>query len=391
MSATPETAVESVSALPRLSRRGALFGAAALLSPFVPRISAAAAPAPVPVPVPTPATATGLVRLDSNENPYGPSPAARRAILASVADAPRYADQAVIDLTAALAARDGFDASQVVVGTGSGELLKIVGLLAAEGAAGGELVAAHPTFEELPGFAAKMGVATRWVPPDADHRHDLAAMHAAIGPNTQLVYVCNPNNPTGTAVGRVELEQFIRAVPAPVLVLVDEAYMDLADGDSVGSVVPLVRHCPNLVVLRTFSKIHGLAGLRIGYAVAAPELAGRIGAKLVSFPNSVGLHAALASLRDHEFLATTRSALIADRRRVEAEIDRLGRPRAKSHGNFVFFDTGMPHKAFFERMLAQHIKIGRHFERYDTWARVTIGTRPEVDRLLAALPAALRA
>jgi histidinol-phosphate aminotransferase len=175
-----------------------------------------------------------------------------------------------------------------------------------------------------------------------------------------------------------------------VLVLVDEAYMDLADADGVASVVPLVRDCPNLVVLRTFSKIHGLAGLRIGYSVAAPELSARIENKLVAFPNSTGMHAAIASLGDHEFIATTRTALIADRRRVEAAIDSLARPRAISQGNFVFFDTGMPHKVFSERMLARQIKIGRHFDRYDTWARITIGTRPEVDRLLAALPGALR-
>ena len=374
--------------LPRLTRRGALLGAAALLTPLVPSLGAAAAAAAPPV---APTTSTGLVRLDSNENPYGPSPAARRAILASVNDAPRYADQTVRDLTNALARRDGFDPSLVVVGSGSGELLNVAGLLAAEGSTGGDLVASQPTFEDLPRFAAKMAVTTRWVPADADHRHDLGAMLAAIGSHTRLVYVCNPNNPTGTAVPATDLAQFIRAVPHDVLVLVDEAYMDLADADGVASAVPMVRECPNLVVLRTFSKIHGLAGLRVGYSVAGPELSARIANKLVAFPNCTGLSAAIASLGDHEFIATTRKALIADRRRVEAAIDAQGRPRAKSQGNFVFFDTGMPHKAFLDRMLAQQIKIGRHFDRYDNWARITIGTRPEVDRLLAALPGALRA
>ena len=390
MPATPVRLDDDAVAMPRLSRRGALLGAAALLSPFVPRIGSAA-PAPTPAPSAATAVSNGLVRLDSNENPYGPSPAARRAILASVVDAPRYADQSVVDLTNALAARDGFDPKQVVVGSGSGELLTVAGLLAAEGGPGGELVASHPTFEDLPRFAAKMGVATRWIPPDADHRHDLGAMLAAVGPHTRLVYVCNPNNPTGTAVPHAALAAFIRTVPRDVLVLVDEAYIDLVDADGVASVVPMVHDCPNLVVLRTFSKIHGLAGLRIGYSVAGPELSARIGNKLTTYPNSTGMQAAIASLGDHEFITTTRTALIADRRRVEAAIDALGRPRAMSQGNFVFFDTGMPHKAFFDRLLAQQIKIGRHFDRYDTWARITIGTRPEVDRLLAALPDALRA
>jgi len=390
MPATPARPDADAITMPRLTRRGALFGAAALLAPLVPRIgSTASAPAPTPAKVPD--LSTGLIRLDSNENPYGPSPAARRAILASVENAPRYADQAIVDLTKALAARDGFDPAQVVVSSGSGELLNVVGLLAAEGEPGGDLIASHPTFEDLPRFAAKMGVVTRWVPPDVDHRHDLGAMLAAIGPKTRLVYVCNPNNPTGTALLHAELASFIRAVPHHVLVLVDEAYMDLADADGVASVVPMVRECPNLVVLRTFSKIHGLAGLRIGYSVAGAELSARIANKLVAFPNSTGMQAALASLGDHEFIVATRTALLSDRRRVEAALDALGRPHAKSQGNFVFFDTGMPHKAFFERMLSQQIKIGRHFDHYDTWARITIGTRPEVDRLLAALPGALRA
>ena len=331
------------------------------------------------------------IRLDSNENPYGPSPAARQAILGCVGESPRYADGALAELAAAVAARYAVDPHQVTIGTGSGELLKIAGLLAAEGPAGGQLVAARPTYEELPGFAAKMGVETRWIAPDAEHRHDLQAMHAAIDGRTRLVYVCNPNNPTGAAVGAAALERFIRAVPSSTLVVVDEAYIDLADDPEVGSVASLVREQPNLVVLRTFSKIHGLAGLRIGYALAGPTLAARLTDKQLAFPNVAGLRAALASLGDRGFLAETRTALVADRRRVHAALDRLGRPRTRSQGNFVFFDTGMPLATFAGHMLARGIRIGRHFDGYDSWARVTIGTRPEVDRLLDALPGALGA
>ena len=372
---------------PRLSRRTALLGAAALLAPFTPRLSAAM-PAAAAEPAPS-RPAAGLIRLDSNENPYGPSPAARRAILASAAEAPRYADDAVQELIGALAAYQHLDRTQVVVGSGSGELLNMAAMLAAQGGPGGELIAAQPTFEQLPEFAANVGVETKWVPLDAHHAHDLAAMRAAITPRTHLIYVCNPNNPTATAVRRDALEAFVRSVPAATLVLVDEAYIDLADADGVGSVVPAIKDCPNLIVLRTFSKIHGLAGLRVGYGMAAAPLAERLRKVQLAFPNVAGLRAAIASLDDQRFVADTRRALIADRVRVEAALDRLGCAHTPSQGNFVFFDAAMPLPAFRQAMLDRGIKVGRPFVRYDQWARVTIGTHQEVDRFLELLPGAL--
>jgi histidinol-phosphate aminotransferase len=142
-------------------------------------------------------------------------------------------------------------------------------------------------------------------------------------------------------------------------------------------------------VLRTFSKIHGLAGLRIGYAITPPALAPRYGGLSLVWPNTTGLAAATASFNDHAFLKTTRTAIVDDRARVHAAIDRMGLRRADSQGNFVFFDTGAPLQQFQDRMLAQGIKVGRHFDGYDTWARVTIGLHHEVGRFLAALPGAL--
>src|SRR5262245_58583073 len=170
-----------------LTRRAALFGAAALLTPL-PNILIAA-------PNPSPSKST-LLKLDGNENPYGPSPAARQAILASVGEAPRYADTTIETLTNQLAAHEGVAFSQIVIGSGSGELLKMVCLLAVS-TPGAEVVASRPTYEELPVFAQTLGLKVNWVAADANHRHDLSAMHAAITPLTRLVYVCNPNNPTG--------------------------------------------------------------------------------------------------------------------------------------------------------------------------------------------------
>ena len=203
-----------------LTRRAALIGAAALLAPLAPNILVAA-------PNPSPSK-TNPIKLDGNENPYGPSPAARQAILASVSEAPRYADTTIETLTNQLAAHEGVVPSQIVIGAGSGELLKMAGLLAVA-TPGAEVVASRPTYEELPVFAQTLGLKVHWVAADSDHRHDLSAMRGAITQLTRLVYVCNPNNPTGTAVTRGALEAFIRSVPVSCTVIVDEAYIDLAD------------------------------------------------------------------------------------------------------------------------------------------------------------------
>jgi histidinol-phosphate aminotransferase len=362
-----------------LTRRAALFGAAALLTPLPSILLAAPNPS---------SDKTKLLKLDGNENPYGPSPAARQAILASVGEAPRYADETIATLTNQLAAHEDVAFSQIVIGTGSGELLKMAGLLAVA-TPGAEVVASRPTYEELPVFAQTLGLKVRWVAADKDHRHDLPAMRAAITPLTRLVYVCNPNNPTGTAVTRDALEKFIRSVPLNCTVVVDEAYMDLVEQPGVATVAALVKDVPNMVVLRTFSKLHGLAGLRIGYAIAPPELGQRLAALSLTWPNSTGLAAAIASFNDHEFQKATRAALTGDRAKVHAALDRMGLHRANAQGNFVFFDTGGPLQQFQERMLAEGIKVGRHFDGYDTWARVTIGLHQEVDRFLQALPRAL--
>lgn len=379
--ATPLETAAGIDA-PRLTRRTALLGAAALLAPW--RGNAAPGDAALAQP-----QTRGPVLLNGNENPYGPSPAARRAIVASVDAAPRYAEDSITELRQRLATREGVDVGQVVIGSGSGELLRMAVLLARTAAADAEVVASKPTFEELPDFAQQLGLAVRWVAPDPAHRHDLPAMRAAITPRTQLVYVCNPNNPTGTAVDRQSLQAFVRSVPASTTVLVDEAYIDFVNATGVGTVAPLVNEVPNLVVLRTFSKLHGLAGLRVGYGIASPALAPRLAALSLVWPNTTGLAAALASLGDAGYLARTRTVLIEDRERVQATLDRLGLRRTDAQGNFVFFDTGAPIARFQDRMLAHGLRVGRRFAGYDTWSRVTIGTRQEVDRFLSALPGAL--
>jgi histidinol-phosphate/aromatic aminotransferase/cobyric acid decarboxylase-like protein len=175
-----------------------------------------------------------------NENPYGPSPAARRAVSRSIADGCRYPSDAELkELVAALAQREGVGSDHIVTGTGSGELLCALGFVCRHD--GGEIVAADPTYEELTGYARRRGATLKFVPVDAHLRHDLPAMHAAISARTHAVYLCNPNNPTGTALPAGEIRAFVRSLPPAVTVIVDEAYMDFASASGVGSVADLCR------------------------------------------------------------------------------------------------------------------------------------------------------
>ncbi len=380
---TPAAATLSSLRQLTVSRRSALLGAAALFSTVTPRALLAAVP-PDPSP-PTPS----VILLNGNENPYGPSPTARQAIIRSVFESCRYGDQAIKTLMQAIAAYDQLTIEHLILGSGSSELLRMSAFLAAEGGSGGEVIAATPTYEELPDFATRLGLQVITVPLNAQHQHDLPAMQAAITDKTRLIYICNPNNPTATVVGLKALEDFMRAVPARTRVLIDEAYFDFITDSSAGSVISWVKTYQNLIVTRTFSKIHGLAGLRIGYAYAHPTLAAQLTAKQLAYPNIAGLRAALASLTDSAFIHSTRTVLLADRARIEDCIDRLGLTRTRSQGNFVFFDVRQPLAEFSKKMLAHHIAVGRHFTGYDQWARITVGLTSEVNHLLTALPHAL--
>ena len=318
-----------------------------------------------------------------NENPYGPSPAARAAVSRSIPDACRYPDDEVASLTAALAAREGVSPDHIVTGTGSGELLRALGLI--YGRDGGEIIAAQPTYDELAHYAQVWSAAIRFVPLDAQLRHDLPAMHAAVSPRTRAVYLCNPNNPTGTVVPAAQIREFVRSLPPSVTTIVDEAYMDFVAAGATGSVVDLVSGGQPVVVLRTFSKIHGMAGMRCGYAIAPAEIAPTLAKARMSTPNIFAVRGALASLGDAQFLADCRQRILASRTRITSELTRVKLRYAEPQGNFVFFDTGMPLTRFTSLMRERNILVGRLFPPFDTWCRITIGTEPEVAAFLRAL------
>jgi len=320
-----------------------------------------------------------------NENPYGPSPAARAAASEAIAASCRYPDDELKPLVQMLATREGVSTDQIVTGTGSGELLRALGMLSARD--GGEIVAAAPTYTELTRYAEGCGAKINFVPVDSHLRHDLSAMHTAVSARTRAVYLCNPNNPTGTALPAADIRAFIAALPPAVTTIVDEAYMDFTVGPGIGSVVDLTRGERRVVVLRTFSKIHGMAGIRCGYAIARADVAKELAAARMTTPNIFAVRAARASLGDQAFLSDCRRRILASRVRITTELARLKLAYGEPQGNFVFFDTGMPLKRFSELMRARNILVGRRFAPYDNWCRITIGTETEVDAFLGALPA----
>jgi len=359
-----------------LSRRDLLSASALLLAGPAAALRAAAETAPGKQPI----------VLCWNENPYGPSPAARHAVREAIALGCRYpSDAETADLVAALARHEGVGADHIVTGTGSGELLCALGLLC--GLEGGEIVAAAPTYLELTHYASTRGAKVTFVPVDAQLRHDLPAMAAAVNARTRGVYVCNPNNPTGTAVTAAEIRSFVGGLPPAVLTIVDEAYMDFVVANGVGSVADLVDGEHRVVVLRTFSKIHGMAGLRCGYAIARPDVTAQLAAARMTTPNIFAVRAARASLGDRAFLADCRRRVLASRTRIITELARLNLRYADPQGNFVFFDTGMPLPRFTALMRERNILVGRYFAPYDNWCRITIGTEPEVGEFLHHLRA----
>jgi histidinol-phosphate aminotransferase len=336
---------------------------------------------------PSRAAASGAIRLAGNENPYGPGPAARAAIEAGIGDSWKYPIIEEMAFKAQIAAREGLTPRHVLIADGSSEILHIAALLAGPG--GGELVTATPTFSFVADHVRAIGGSVREVPLDAEMRHDLMAMRAAVSPATRLVYVCNPNNPTGTMVPGGELREFLATLPPATTALVDEAYLEIASDMGKHSLVDRVRAGDNLIVARTFSKLHGLAGLRIGYALARPELIERMAKLKLVAVSSLGLAAAAASYADLAFQAASREHLAASVAITTAALDELKRPYAPTRANFVFFDTGQPAAAFLAAMRERGFALGRPFPQYPTWCRVSMGTVEQMRLFADALRAAM--
>ncbi|WP_344758969.1 histidinol-phosphate transaminase [Luteimonas lutimaris] len=336
------------------------------------------------------AAGTGLVELGSNENPWGPSPRALDAAAAVLGELHRYPDPLGGNLKRALAAEHGIDASQVVLGNGSHELL--MQLAQAFAGPGVDVVASQFGFAVYAIAARAVGAHLRVAPAlpldDAMPRgHDLDAIAGAITPATRLVYLANPNNPTGTWFARDAFAAFMARVPDHAIVVLDEAYAEIAAAPDFGSALPLLGAHRNLVITRTFSKAYALAGLRVGYAIAHSALAAVLERLRESFNvNAVALAAAEAALGDRGWLRDTLAANTREREALAAALRERGWPVSPSQTNFLLVEFGA-RTARIEQALLERNVVLRPMAGYGLpeCLRISVGGPGENRRLLAAL------
>ncbi len=323
---------------------------------------------------------SGAIKLASNETPWPPVPSVAAAIAEAAAGVNRYADHRAGALRAALAASMGIDESAVTVGCGSAGLLQQLCLTYVD--PGDEVVYPWRSFEVYPVFTRLAGGVPVTVPL-VDHAFDLDAVAAAVTPRTKLVFLASPNNPTGTAVSAEALDRFLSKVDPGTLVVIDEAYREFNDpelGDPVTDVVPRHDHC---AVLRTFSKAHGLAGLRVGYMIAHPEVVASVDKTLVPFAvNAIAQAAAIAAIGAADEILERVATLEAERLRVVAALDAAGHDFPRPHANFVWLPFG-ERTDDLSLSLERRGVVVRPFP--GEGLRVTIGTAEENDRFLRTL------
>lgn len=326
-----------------------------------------------------------VIKLASNENPLGPSPDAVRAIQEAAERVYLYPDGNCYYLKNALAEKHGVSPENIIVGNGTDEIIKM--LAEAYLNPGDEIVVADPTFSEYE-FAALVMAGRAVKVPCRSFRHDLKAMAAAITPKTRLVFICNPNNPTGTIVGQMMLDNFLKEIPPSVLVVLDEAYADYVTAEHYPDSLAYVRYGrPNIIVLRTFSKIYGLAGLRVGYGVAVPEIIKNLNRVREPFNvNLVAQAAAIAALKDEAHYRKSREVNIEGKQYLYEQFTAMGLAYVPTETNFIFVDVNRDSRDVFQEMLKQGVivRTGDIFG-YDTYLRVTIGTPRQNERFIKAL------
>jgi histidinol-phosphate aminotransferase len=331
-----------------------------------------------------------IVKMASNENPLGPSPKAVEAMAAHLGDVRLYPDSDGYDVRQALATKLGVTAEQLIIGRGSDEVMHFLAVAYLQ--EGDEVVMGDPPFSMYEISTLLMGAAPVKVKLRDDFAHDLVGMAAAITPATKIVYVANPHNPTGAMNTTAEIDAFLAAVPESVIIVLDEAYCEYVTRDDYPDALRYVREGRNVIVMRTFSKIYALAGLRVGYGVTGrPELLQAM--RQVAEPFNVcnlGQWAAIASLADPEQVPRSVAANEAGKTYLYAELERMGLPYVPTQSNFILLDTLKPCREVFSRLLRQGVivRTGDIFG-YPTMIRVTIGAAAENARFIATLEAVL--
>ncbi|MEW6448113.1 MAG: histidinol-phosphate transaminase [Bacillota bacterium] len=323
-----------------------------------------------------------IIKLASNENPLGPSPKAVAAVTQAAAGVHFYPDGSAYRLREALAARLGLSSDAIIVGNGSNEIVQMLSLALLD--PGDEVLMPVPTFPRYEPLARLMGAVPVEVPLNG-YRMDIEAMAARLSPKTKMVYLCNPNNPTGTIVTREEVDWFLERVGPETLVVLDEAYYEYVTHPDYPDGIDYLRGGYNVAVLRTFSKMYGLAGLRIGYGAGHPSLIAELNRVREPFNvNALAQEAALAALADEEFVSVTRRVNEEGKKYLYQAFTARGISYVPTEANFIFFDAGREEGYVFRRMLEQGVIIRGGFG-YPTHLRVTIGTAAQNARFITAL------
>ncbi|RZS92649.1 pyridoxal phosphate-dependent aminotransferase [Aquimarina brevivitae] len=328
---------------------------------------------------------TVKARLVWNENPYGPSKKAMDAFQSAVFKGNHYSWMQLNDLIGKIAKKEGVQRDQLMMGPGSSDLLEKTSLVLFQ--EGGNIVSADPSYMSMVSVAKAVGGQWKSIPLTPDYQHDLDAMGAAIDKDTKLVYITNPNNPTATITDTKKLKEFCSKISEKVPVFIDEAYLEFTEGGMENSMVSLVAEGKNVIVSRTFSKIHGMAGLRIGYIAGSTSLLEKIkkitrGGMGITGPS---IAAASASMDDKVFLSSCKQKLVAARNYTAEFLKDLGIVCMPSQTNFIIFPIPMEGDAFLEEIYKRKIVV-RAFKFWDkNWCRVSIGTMDEMKVFTSAI------
>ena len=330
-----------------------------------------------------PLVANPIAKLNSNENPFGPSKRVRSAITNAFDNACRYPSLVFRPLLEQIAETEGVSTDHVVITGGSTEGLKATGLT--YGIDQGEIIAADPTFQAMLRYAEGFGAYVHRVPVDENFGHDLNAMAQRINNKTRLIFVCNPNNPTGTLLDKNTLRDFCSTISKKAVVFSDEAYYDFIMEPDYPSMVELVKEGMNVIVSKTFSKVYGLAGMRIGYLIARPDIASRLRKNIMAMTNVLAIEAAKEALKDDEFYKFSLIKNTEAKNTIYRTLDDLQLEYVKSHTNFVFFKSGRPISELIPAMKKENVIIGRPFPPFYEWCRISTGTLESMQQFDRAL------
>lgn len=338
-----------------------------------------------------PRSKSSIVKLSSNENPYGPSERVLNAIKNSFNDACRYPYEFIQELQKTLAKKHDVPIESIVITGGSNEALRITGLAISN--KGGNIVAGQPTYLALMNYAEAWGAEIKWVPVDSDKGYDLKKIRYTIDQDTNMVFIANPNNPTGTLLNGNSLADFCEDISNQTLVFCDEAYYDYINEKDYPSMDYLVRKGENVIISRTFSKVYGMAGLRIGYLVLRPGLADDLFGKyspygrpnIMAQTNVLAVAAASEALKDTDFYKFSLKKANEEKDKIYKLLDYLDLKYVKSSTNFVFFESKKHIDKLSAEMLEKGVRVGRPFPPFYDWCRISTGTSEEVDRFIESM------